>query len=108
MQSIYTSEAYVVLVFHNTSSDEKYRIDVYNLNGKKECSFLTDVEYKEILIKNNDLIVYNESSVEMYNTKGEEKYKGSFGENVSAIMPLASRGKFLVVKEDVIETIRLR
>lgn len=108
VQSIYTSEGYVVLVFHNTSSDEKYRIDVYNLNGKKECSFLTDVEYKEILIKNNDLIVYNESSVEMYNTKGEEKYKGSFGENVSAIMPLASRGKFLVVKEDVIETIRLR
>lgn len=108
VQSIYTSEAYVALVFHNTASDEKYRVDVYNLNGKQECSFLTDVEYKEILIKNNDLIVYNESSVEMYNTKGEEKYKGSFGENISAIMPLASRGKFLVVKEDAIETIRLR
>ncbi|MBD5544825.1 MAG: hypothetical protein HDR01_11460 [Lachnospiraceae bacterium] len=108
VQSIYYSESYVVLVFHNTTSDEKYRIEVYNLNGKQECSFLTDMEYKEILIKNNDFIVYNESAVEMYNKKGEEKYNGSFGENVSVIMPLASRGKFLVVKENTIETIRLR
>ena len=108
VQSIYYSENHVALVFHNTSSDEKYRVEVYDVSGKQECSFLTDVEYKEILIKNNDLIVYNESSVEMYNTKGEKKYKGSFGENVSVIMPLTGRGKFLVVKENTIETIRLR
>lgn len=108
VQSIYYNEKHVALVFHNTSSDEKYQIDVYDLNGKQECSFLTDIEYKEIIIKNNDLIVYNESSVEMYNTKGDEKYKGSFGENISAIMPLESRGRFVVVKDNTIETVRLR
>ncbi|MCM1162595.1 MAG: DUF5711 family protein [Roseburia sp.] len=108
VQSIYYNEKHVALVFHNTSSDEKYRVEVYDLNGKQECSFLTDIEYKEILITENDLIVYNESSVEMYNTKGDEKYRGSFGENISAIMPLESRGKFIVVKENTIETIRLR
>lgn len=108
VQSIYYNEKHVALVFHNTSSDEKYRVELYDLNGKQECSFLTDIEYKEILITENDLIVYNESSVEMYNTKGDEKYRGSFGENISAIMPLESRGKFIVVKENTIETIRLR
>lgn len=108
VQSIYCNESYVALTFHNTSSDEKYRVEVYNLNGKKECSFITDIEYKEIIIQNSDLIVYNESEVEMYNIKGDLKYQGSFGENVSVIIPMESRGKFLAVKEDAIEYIRLR
>lgn len=108
IQSIYHNENYIALVFHNTSSDEKYRVEVYNLNGKAECSFITDVEYKEILVNNNDLLVYNESEAELYNIKGDLKYRGSLGENISVMIPAESRGKFLVVKEDVIEHIRLR
>lgn len=108
IQSIYYNESYIALTFHNTSSDEKYRVEVYNLNGKKECSFITDIEYKEIIVHDSDLIVYNESAVEMYNINGDLKYQGSFGENVSVIIPTESRTKFLVVKEDVIEHIRLR
>lgn len=108
VQSVYYDENHVVLVFHNTSSDEKYRVEVYDLNGKMLSSFLTDLEYKEIIVQNNELIVYNECTVEMYNMKGDLKYQGSFGENVSVIIPLESRERLLVVKEDMIETIRLR
>lgn len=108
IQSIYYNESYIALTFHNTSSDEKYRIDVYNLNGKRECSFITDLEYKEIMVNNSDLIIYNESAVEIYNINGDLKYQGSFGENISVIIPTESRGKFTVVKEDTIEHIRLR
>ncbi|MBQ7065204.1 MAG: hypothetical protein IJN92_00095 [Lachnospiraceae bacterium] len=108
IQSIYYNENYIALTFHNTISDEKYRVEVYNLNGKMECSFITDIDYKEIIVQDSDLIVYNESVVEMYNIKGDLKYQGSFGENISVIIPTESRGKFLVVKEDTIEHIRLR
>ncbi len=108
VQSIFCSDDFIALVFNNTVSKIKYSIDIYDMNGKKQGNILTDMEYDNILFNKNDIIIYNESKLQIFNKKGDSKYDGSLGENIGFLLPTENRNKFLIGQGNKLKHISLR
>lgn len=105
---VYHDDANIGLVFHNTESDAAYRLDVYDLAGNLKYSHIFDMSYSEILMNDGYVIIYNESSVQILGTKGRIKYEGDMGGGIAAVIPTSSKLKYLLVKGQKIEMVKLQ
>ncbi len=96
----------VGLVFYDTTGEHKYRLDVYDKNGHKTMDYSFDMDYKDILIGNGQVMIYNEALAIVLNSEGKEKYLGSFPDNVIYVSTTESNKKYIAVTKDAIETLR--
>lgn len=108
VKSVYYGENQVVLIYGNTESGDKYRLVTYDFAGKEKANRTFDMEYSSILVENDRIIIYNESEVLILNRRGEEKFYGSMGENVVALIPGNSQNRFLVVTNSDMKYVELK
>lgn len=108
VKSVYYGENQVALIYSNTESGDKYRLVTYDFAGKEKINRTFNMEYSSILVENERIIIYNESEVLILNRRGEEKFSGSVGENVVALIPGTSQNRFLVVTSDMMKYIELK
>ena len=108
VKSVYCGKNQVVLIYSNTESDEKYRLVAYDFAGKERVNRTFDIEYSSVLVENESIIIYNESEILILNKRGEEKFRGSVGENVVAIIPGASRNRLLAITTDTMKYVELK
>lgn len=108
IQAVYFGEEYVALVHNNTEGDERYRIDIYNGNGKCEDTLFYNEEYTEMFFHNDRLIIYGPEYCLIHNINGIDKYKGELGPGALAVLPTNVSNRFVVVTSDAIETIELK
>lgn len=108
IQSVYCGEGYMVLVYRNEESEDKYRADIYDLNAKLVLTKTFNMEYDNIVISNNNILIYNSAEVLMWNLKGLEKYNGELGTDIKAIIPTKNEMKFIVVRNDGVEMVKLK
>ena len=59
-------------------------------------------------MSNNNVLVYNSAEVLMWNLKGLEKYNGELGTDIKAIIPTKNEMKFIVVRDDGVEMVKLK
>lgn len=108
IQGVYYGDTYAGLLFYDATGTAKYRLDIYSSDGKKQLSYFFDMDFKDILIRNDEIVIYNEGQCIVIGMNGREKYTGSFSSNVLYIAPTNSPKKFILVKEDTLETIELK
>ena len=77
-QAVYTGGEYVGLVYIDTTGAALYRIDVYDKKGNITLSQNIDIDYQNILIQKNSIVIYNNTECVMYSMKGKEKYRGTY------------------------------
>lgn len=97
IQGIYYSDTQVGLLFYDQSGVNKYRLEVYNTSGEKVTSFGFDMNFKDILIRNNQIMIYNESECIVAGLNGKVKYEGTFEGKVHYVVATDSPRRFLVV-----------
>lgn len=107
VQSVYHDESHLALVYADPEGKSKYRLDLYDLAGKKIMSADFDMEYTDILLSNGNIIIYNAADVLIMNTKGLVKYRGDLGGDIQTLIPTESATKFLVIKSEDMEIMRL-
>lgn len=108
IQSSFYSEKYIALLFLSMGGENKYRLDIYNENCTLLQSIFFNLQYKDIIINGENIIIYNESECEIYNISGVRKYQGSFQQAVRRLIPTAKPNKFTGITEDKIQKIELR
>lgn len=108
VQKIYYGTDSVGLVFNNTDGENKYRLDVYHKSGQLTHSISFDMEYTDIVFADDQIIIYNESECQVFNTQGVEKYSGSFENAVYALIPTSSAYKYTLITADSIDTVQLK
>lgn len=108
IQSVFYNEKYIGLVCLETSSEEKYRLDLYNDSGKVVQSIRFNMQYKDILIEDEKITIYNDSECVIYSVNGLQKYEGTFLQTVHNLIPTAKANKYLAITDDKIQTIELR
>lgn len=108
IQAVYFGEEYVALVHNNTEGEDRYRIDIYNGNGKCEDTIYYNEEYTEMFFHDGRIIIYGPEYCLIHNVNGIDKYKGELGPGVLAIMPTNVSNRFVIVTNDAIETIELK
>lgn len=108
VESVFWGDAYVAMVYRNDEGDDKYRLDVYDLSAEKVLSRTFDMEYSNIILDNGNIIIYNEANVTIWNKKGLEKYNGDLGGGIRALIPTKSKTKFIVVRNEGLEVVKLK
>lgn len=108
VQSVYYGEEYVGLVFISNESNSRYRLDVYHKSGEFRQSIEFDIDYRDILFREDQIIIYNESECRIYNGSGTEKYSGRFDKSALVLIPQSSAYRYMIVTPDSIDTVELQ
>lgn len=108
VEGVFWGDNCTALVYRNNEGEDKYRLDVYNLSAKLVLSKTFDLEYSNIALRNGNIIIYNEGDVCIWNQKGLEKYRGDLGGSIRAIIPTRSKTKLIVVRDEGLETVKLK
>ncbi len=103
---VYHGTNYVGLVCYDTSGENKYRIDIYDTKGRKTGSYCYSMDFKDILVGNGVILIYNEGQCIVVDVNGEEKYNNMFDDQVQFIASTSSDKKYLVVKEMSLDTVK--
>ena len=80
---------------------------IYDKKGNQILSQNIDIDYQNILIQKNSVVIYSNTECVMYNMSGREKYRGTFGKSVSLLIPANKTNRFVMVSGDSIDIIEL-
>ncbi len=108
VQSVFYGQHSVGLVFRTGKSDNKYRIDVYDEDGNISLSKEFNLEYTDIILGKDSIIIYDDSECKIYDLKGTCKYEGIFDKPALLLVPTESRTKYVLVNRETIQTIKLK
>lgn len=107
IQKVFYNEEYVGLVFKNTNSNEPFRIEVYDLKGNRIIKSNIDMQFDSIDFSGDNVLMYNDMNCRIISLKGVEKFRYTFKEQISGIIPVDGSKTFLLMKNSAIEKIRL-
>ncbi len=105
--SAFYNEDILGFAFKSDKPDSKYKIQLYNINGKQRAKLYTDVSYKEIKIREGNVILFNEKTFEICSTGGKKKFVGDFEKPIQNIISIKGFRKYQVFTKDQQYVIRL-
>ena len=97
---------HIGVMVKNTKDSGKYRLDIYDLKGKKIFSKGIDRDYTQMQIANDMILLYNEGECCIYNMQGVLKFQKSLSKTILS-MAILEKNLYMVVTEDKIELIKL-
>lgn len=108
IQSVFYNENHIGLVFYNLTGETTYLLELYDTLGNKEQTLYFDQEYKEILLRTEGIIIYNDEECVIFDWKGRKKYEGAFKERVECIIPTGNIARYTAVTNDSIQLLELQ
>ena len=108
IKGIYFNDSYMGVVFPNSTTDGKYRLQVYNDKGENVLNTYFDMDYTEIVFNNKQIIIYNEDDCVIRDMSGHVKYEGSFETPVRTLIPGSIRSRFTLVTTNSVQTMNLK
>ncbi len=108
VQGVYNNESYVGVVFVNQTGENAYRMDVYSTSGNKVHSLFFDIEYSDIILNRDQIIIYNDLECQICNIGGVDKFTGEFEKPVTLLVPTSSVYRYVAVTGSSIDTIELK
>lgn len=105
---VYEGDTSVGLLVGDLQEGNKYRLDVYDGKGNRVASQKIDMEFKDIIIRNDTILIYNETQMELFTFSGKEKYNNQFQERINLLIPGSNIRKYTMVTDNSISTIELR
>lgn len=108
IKSAYCSDNYIGLVFNNTDGDEKYRFDLYDLEGNKAASLKINTEYSSIELYSENFIINNETEFSMYNMEGLEKFHYTSTDSILSVIKVEDKNRFVIIDSGDTKVINLK
>lgn len=106
--STFYNDNYAGLVFKDKKNNKKYVMRVYSLNGKMKFERKFSIEYTQIKISNEMIIMNNDTQVCMIDLNGNKKFDGNFGEGTIQGIFRTESNRYIVISESGIKTIKLK
>ena len=108
VQSVFYDSGHVALITYDPSGRGKYLLTVYNSDGTVALKKVFDLDYKNILVKGENVYIYTESQCLIYSLSGIEKYAGTFQLDIGMIIPGGNISAMTIVGKNTIAEVRLR
>ena len=106
--SVFHNDSMIALVYEDEEGANKFIADVYDDRGNLVMSQGFDMDYSNISLYKDLLIIYNSEACQIYNTLGLKKFDGKFNASAITIIPENGRSRYLVVYGDGMEEIKLK
>ena len=108
IRGVYYNENYMGVVFYNSASASRYRLEIYDQKGSRIKTQDISMDYTDIVFDGNTYIIYSEEECMISTVEGRVKYDGIFQETVRLLIPGNSRYRYYLVTEDSLDTIQMR
>ena len=106
--SVFHNNNMIALVFENDEGNGKYVAQVYDDKGNTVTTQEFDMDYSNISLYKDLLIINNSEACQIYNTSGLKKFDGKFDKSVISVIPEAAGSRYLIVGADGMEEIKLK
>ena len=105
---VYCGSQYAALLFPDTTGEEEYDLQIYNTEGTKVGDIRFSMDYTEIVVTDQRIIIHNDSKAIIASPTGEIKYEGIFENKVRIVVPTESTARYTLVTETSIERMILQ
>lgn len=108
IEKVFYSNKYIGFVFKNTNNKKPYRIEVYNLNGKRIMETDVNTSYENITFSGENVLMYDDMNCKIISFKGVEKFSYIFKGQINNIIPVDGKRTFLFMSNSKIQKVRLK
>ncbi len=107
VRSVYWGDENAILIYNGAVNQGKYLMRVYDLGGELVLEKGFDMDYTDITSQNGIVTIYNDDEVLVVTLDGRERFAGSLGGSVRAIVPTSTKYRYLVLFEEIFKVIEL-
>lgn len=97
IKSIFYNEKHIGMILESDDYNNPYIIKIYDTDGDEQLTMCTDFLYSGIEIKDDSLILYNDTDVMLMTTSGRERYRGTIDEGIVKVVPTLKSSKYYIV-----------
>jgi hypothetical protein len=108
IKSVFYNSQYIGFVLYNNDTNMPYVMHIYNTNGKEVLVKEFDTNYTDIKFANNDILIYNSSSCEIFNIKGTKKFEHTFDNGIVDMIGAPGHNRYLLADPDSVSEIKLK
>ncbi|MCD7737006.1 MAG: DUF5711 family protein [Lachnospiraceae bacterium] len=94
-------------LFSDITGENQYRMELYNYNARKKVSKGIDVDFDEIKIENDRIMMYTASSCSIYTKSGRLRYSSAYEKEIVDIFYFSEFRRYLIVTPDSFDRIRI-
>ena len=105
IKSVFYGEKSIGLVF---DGPEGAVLKLYDLKGNQTSEIFFDLNYENIVILENTVMIYNDMEFGVYSSNGKECFRHTFDTSVVEIFPTKSRHKYLFIYTNETQLIKLQ
>ncbi|MCR4677133.1 MAG: DUF5711 family protein [Lachnospiraceae bacterium] len=106
--SVFAGTDAFAAIYSNQANGSKYRLEVYDKEGKKTCEKAFDFDYSNVTFGNGCVVLYGDTSIYVGTYAGKLKFEGEYSKPVLLLVPDKASYKYTVVTEDTIDAVELR
>lgn len=107
IQRVFYSDSYIGIVQNNTSSDELYRLVVYNLSGAKVSETYFSTQFDNISFDDKSIIMNNSSTFVLLNIKCRKLTEQVMDMPIECVLPDGKRGSYIMVNSKYVQSVKL-
>lgn len=108
IKSAFCSDGYICLVFANSDNPSPYRLELYDMSGKKALTKNFNFNYNKIQVKKNSIIISGDNEFAVYNRKGLERFHYSSEKVLLNVIPSDQWNQYILIDSANTETIGLK
>ncbi len=108
IESIFYDSEHFGFVFRSESSDSVYQMKVFNKKGKLLSTQNFDQNYEKIKFIEDEIVVFGQQEISIYNTKGKLKFSGTTQNAISDIMGIGKSYQYMILYKNEWEKVRLK
>lgn len=108
VQSVYSDENYVGVLFRNSSTEEQHLLQVYRSSGDRVGEYLFNLDFEHLFFGQDNFVAYNEQECLIRTFGGVDKYQGEFTKAARVMIPQGNSYRYLILTNDSIDIIQLK
>ena len=108
INSVFCTNQKLGFIFKNEDDNGKYRMEIYNKAGKKSSSYYFDLDYSGMTADDDEVILYNDEEMLIYQMGGRVRFRGTFNTAVTGVMPSWEDGLYWLIDDQSLREIRIR
>ena len=108
IQSVSTTDRYILLVIKDDSNEHNYRAEVFNTSGDQIADVGFDFAYSKAVIAGKNILLYSSTDCQIYSFKGYQRFSGAFDDRITYILPDGSAANLLLSTVGNLRLIKLK
>ena len=107
IRSVVANDSYIGFVFSEEAREASRHLVVYDTAGKKAADVAFDMDYDRIAFseENEEILIYNRSSLAVYYFDGSVKFKQSMENNYDIVLSGDDKNQYYSVGNDVFQVL---